>query len=224
MNFFAHGLNDIDRPYLLAGTAVPDWLSAADRRVRMRPRLVEPFIGTSDPVTADVASGVMKHLDDDQWFHQSRAFVETSSAMAVAFREVLPADGGYRPGLLGHVATELILDGLLIERDPERLDRYYAALDTVDPEAVQAAANRMARRGPTTLLAPMIIRFREARFLADYLDPAGLVYRLNQVLLRIKLMPLADEAIGVIERGRDLIRPRIDELIGSSQPDHVETR
>ena len=38
MNYFAHGWNYVDAPYVLAGTAVPDWLSVVDRRVRARAR------------------------------------------------------------------------------------------------------------------------------------------------------------------------------------------
>ena len=32
MNYFAHALPFLDRPYFVAGTAVPDWLTVADRR------------------------------------------------------------------------------------------------------------------------------------------------------------------------------------------------
>ncbi len=38
MNYFAHGYRFIDDPYFMAGTALPDWLSVADRRVRIRPK------------------------------------------------------------------------------------------------------------------------------------------------------------------------------------------
>ena len=36
MNYFAHGRSFIDHPYLLAGTAVPDWLNLVARRSRIR--------------------------------------------------------------------------------------------------------------------------------------------------------------------------------------------
>ena len=36
MNYFAHGHRFVDDPYFLAGTAVPDWLSVVDRKVRVR--------------------------------------------------------------------------------------------------------------------------------------------------------------------------------------------
>src|SRR3984957_18435669 len=40
MNYFAHGIRFVDRPWFLAGTALPDWLSVIDRRVRLRPKVM----------------------------------------------------------------------------------------------------------------------------------------------------------------------------------------
>ena len=36
MNYFAHGRHAIQDPERLAGTALPDWLSAANRGARLR--------------------------------------------------------------------------------------------------------------------------------------------------------------------------------------------
>ena len=62
MNYFAHALPFLDRPYFLAGTAVPDWLTVADRKVRLRSKHVEVFLDDADPCVAAVASGVLSGL------------------------------------------------------------------------------------------------------------------------------------------------------------------
>ena len=116
MNYFAHGMRFTDRPYFLAGTACPDWLSVADRRVRLRARRVQPFADDSGSIEAEVAAGVLQHLADDNWFHQTRAFVETSAILTRMIRGVLGPEDGFRPGFLGHIVTELILDGVLIQQ------------------------------------------------------------------------------------------------------------
>jgi len=219
VNYFAHGLRFVDRPWFLAGTAVPDWLSVVDRRMRMRQRLVTPFADGSGSMVAEVAAGALQHLEDDQYFHRCRAFVEVSGALAVAFRDRLPDGPEYRPGVLGHITCELVLDGVLIERDPGRLEQYYDALGRVDPEMVQLAVNGMARGGTTEMLAEMIVQFRERRFLGDYVDPVRLLYRLNQVMRRIKLAALPDDVLGVIRRGRELVEPRVSEMLGWTPPD-----
>ena len=219
VNYFAHGLRFVDRPWFLAGTAVPDWLSVVDRRMRMRQRLVTPFADGSGSVVAEVAAGALQHLDDDQSFHRCRAFMEVSGTLASGFRDRLPEGPEYRPGVLGHITCELVLDGVLIDRDPGRLEQYYDALGRVDARAVQEAVNAMARGGPTAVLAEMIVQFRERRFLGDYVDPARLLFRLNQVMRRIKLATLPDDVLEVIQRGRELVEPRVSELLGWTPPE-----
>jgi hypothetical protein len=212
MNYFAHGMRFCDRPYFLAGTACPDWLSAADRRVRLRSRRVEPFADGSGSPEAEVAAGVLQHFEDDQQFHQTRTFVETSAELTRLIRGVLGPEDGFRPGFLGHIATELILDGVLIERNPECLDNYYRAIDGLDGELVQRTVNKMAR-GETDRLAGLIPRFHAEQFLRDYLDSVRLLYRLNQVMRRIKLRQLPDELADVFDTGREFIRERAGDLL-----------
>jgi hypothetical protein len=49
MNYFAHGIRFLDRPWFLAGTATPDWLSVADRKVRLREKFLVPNLDHPDP-------------------------------------------------------------------------------------------------------------------------------------------------------------------------------
>ncbi|HUG92230.1 MAG TPA: hypothetical protein VML55_15420 [Planctomycetaceae bacterium] len=211
MNYFAHGLRFLDRPWVLAGTAVPDWLSVADRGVRMRERQVAPFAAGAG-ADAELAAGILAHLEDDRWFHQTAAFYETCGDLTRLFRDALGAADGHRPGFLGHVATELLMDALLIAREPARLDRYYAALDRVDPAGIEQAVNRMARR-PTGRLSMFVEIFRRERFLADYLEPPRLLFRLNQVLRRIKLNPLPESFVVALMDAREIVSARLDGLL-----------
>ncbi len=211
MNYFAHGMPFVDEPYMLAGTAVPDWLSVADRSVRLRPRLVEPFVGKDDAIQSQVATGVLRHFSDDDGFHRSRAFFDISGAMTGQFRAVLDPEDGFRCSFLGHITTELLLDGVLIDRHPARIDDYYAAVRSVDPARVQQAVNTMARKS-TTRLATFIENFLREEFLRDYGDDKRLLFRLNQVMHRVRLPPLPETSLPMFEAGRDLIRARVDEL------------
>ena len=49
MNYLAHALRFLDRPYFVAGACLPDLLSVADRAVRLRSRRVEPLVESADP-------------------------------------------------------------------------------------------------------------------------------------------------------------------------------
>src|SRR6185437_2872330 len=61
MNYLAHGWRFAAEPYVLAGTAAPDWLSVIDRKTRLRSRTAAQFVDDADPVLAAVARGVVQH-------------------------------------------------------------------------------------------------------------------------------------------------------------------
>lgn len=212
MNYFAHGHSHIDRPYFLAGTAVPDWLGVVDRRVRLRRRHVAPFVDAPDQQLADLARGILRHLDDDSWFHATRAFNELMWQLTAMFRTLLPEDGGFRTSFLGHILVEILLDDALIAEDGRRLERFYAAVARVDPEVVQTSVRRMAGRTPERL-AWMVSGFVRERFLWDYRDDGKLVYRLNQVMQRVKLPRLPETFAAALPEARRLVVGRKDELL-----------
>jgi len=189
MNYFAHGRTFIDDPYFLAGTAVPDWLCVVDRRVRARSKPASDLIRDSDLRVAAVARGIMQHHADDGWFHETRAFAETSLRFAVAIRDHLSPDDGFRPSFLGHILVELLLDAALIESEPERLTAYYQAMKQVDFDLIQTVVNRIASQ-PTDRLSHFISLFCRERFLCDYADDDKLCFRLNQVMQRVRLPAL----------------------------------
>lgn len=216
MNYYAHGMRFVDRPYFLAGTAIPDWLIVADRRVRMRDRRVAPRADGSRTDEAELAAGILQHFEDDRRFHKSRAFVETSGELTRRFRRDLGEADGFRHSFLGHIVSELLLDGLLIEEDPRRLDDYYAALDRVDVHRVEAIVNSMARTS-TSRLAAFILLFRRSEFLRDYQDDRRLLFRLNQVMQRIRLKPLPEHSKKVLACARRVVKARVEELLPFSR-------
>ena len=212
MNYFGHGYQHVDDPYFLSGTAVPDWLGVIDRRVRARARLAKPWTADADPQLAAVAAGVVRHHEDDDWFHRTRAFAELSLTLTVEVRELLAGDPGFRPSFLGHILVAILLDGALITRDVTRLERYYQALESVDPAAVSRAVHRMTT-GPVPTLERMIPLFCAERFLYDYLDDAKLLSRLNRVMKRVKLPQLPPVFLTFLPEARRRVYGRCDELL-----------
>jgi hypothetical protein len=219
MNYFAHGIRYLDQPYFLAGTAVPDWLSVADRKVRMRSKRAEPFNDGTDAIESQIARGVLQHLHDDGWFHETRAFLETTAQLGRQFREVLGTDDGFRAGFLGHIVTELLLDGVLIEKHPNAIDDYYNSMQEIEPGLIQQSVNQMAKF-QTERLTHFIGLFQQEQFLRDYVDPTRLLVRLNQVMRRIKLPLLPDITERILISGWDLVRNNADELLPT---DHFQS-
>lgn len=204
MNYFAHGCAFIDRPYLLAGTAVPDWVRVSDPGLRVRSRHAEPLVGVADPVLAQVAQGVVQHHRDDGWFHGTAAFSTASWALTKLFRDVLVADEGFRPSFLGHILVEMLLDDLLIADDPSRLEAFYSAFDQVDPDRLAWAVGQIATR-PVVGLARWVPLFSRERFLSDYADDGKLVVRLNQIMRRVKLPELPGQFAQVLPAARSVV-------------------
>jgi hypothetical protein len=212
MNYFAHAMHFLDEPYFAAGTGVPDWLTVADRGVRVRSKDAGRLVTDSEPRTAAVAGGILQHLRDDAHCHQSRAFAELSMQLAVAVRDTLRVDAGLQPSFLGHLLVEVLLDASLVAEDPARLEAYYRVLEAVDGLLIEQAVNRMASR-PTRRLAVMMAEFRRQQILRDYSEDARLLRRLNQVMRRTKLDQLPEHFCDFLPEARRLVEDRKNELL-----------
>jgi hypothetical protein len=212
MNYFSHGRRFLHDPYLLAGTAVPDWLNVVDRRIRARSKSALPFVADENTVLAAVARGIVQHHHDDQWFHQTRAFAELSLQFTLAIRDQLPDDDGFRPSFLGHILVELLLDAILIEEQSSQLDEYYASLEKVEPGAVAEAVSTITGHD-VQALSVLIPRFSAERFLCDYLDDGKLLTRLNHVMRRVGLPVLPESLVELFPSARSDIRARRIELL-----------
>jgi hypothetical protein len=212
MNYFAHGRLFTDDPYVLAGTAVPDWLNVVARRVKARSKLARPFLRDDDPRVAALARGIVQHHADDAWFHETPAFAELSWQFTAMIRDALPPDDGLRPSFLGHILVEILLDACLIGQSPADLEAYYAALATIDAPWLELAVARMATAHPTSL-GDFIPLFNRERFLCDYLDDGKLGYRLNQVMRRVGLTTLPPTFCRLLPDMRKRVADRSDDLL-----------
>lgn len=222
MNYFAHGRRFVDEPLVLAGTAVPDWLNVADRKVRVRSKQAGVWVGDADGELAAVARGIVRHHADDAWFHQTPAFAELSWRFAAMIRDGLPPDDGLRPTFLGHILVEILLDAALIAEQPAQLDAYYAAVDTIDGSLVQSHVNRMAWRD-TRRLAWFIGAFARERFLWDYLDDGKLWFRLNQVMRRVGLSQLPESFCDLLPAAREEVAQAKDALLDQSNENPADS-
>lgn len=204
---------------------MPDWLSVVDRSVRVRKRLIDRYLKSfqnAKPVEDDaehyfqaIARGAKQHLEDDDWFHRLPSFIEISSQLGRDFRKALGPDDGFRAGFLGHIVTEMLLDRTLIQQVPEQLERYYQILADLNFKCIEQGVNKVATN-PTDRLAPLLPRFLKERFLQDYLDLDKMLFRLNQVMRRVKLPVLPDYIVDVLESSSQIIEQRHTELLPAS--------
>lgn len=212
MNYLAHGYRFLDTPLFAAGTAVPDWLCVADRRVRMRSRRLIAQLPLLKRDDQQLAAGILQHLQDDDRFHRSGLFLMLESEIGLRFRRQMPDVYDHRPGFLGHIVTELMLDAFLAEQRTELLDRYYDVLSEVNPEMIQDVVNLVGTR-QTDQLAWFVAQFSRVKFLYDYLDDRQLLGRLNQVLHRVTLPVLDEQCLSVLQDARILLWQHGEQLL-----------
>ncbi|MCO8123763.1 hypothetical protein NHH03_18600 [Stieleria sp. TO1_6] len=216
MNFLSHAIPYFDEPLVAVSTAVPDWLSVVDRKIRARERMAVAELNSSDSAVRDVATGILHHIRDDHWFHTTAAFVETNLELAVQLRDLLPGDRGFRPMFVGHILIEVFLDAYWIRDDPDVASRYYALVDSTSPELIQRCVNQITGK-PTHDLAAAIRRYAEARFLYDYLDHQRLLMRLNQVMGRVGLAELPQSLLPWLQSAAELVESRRGQFL--TRPD-----
>jgi hypothetical protein len=229
VNYLAHAIPFLDKPYFAAATGIPDWLMVADRKVRLRRKHVEPFWEDEDPILAAVAGGIAQHLRDDAVFHGTRAFFEVTQVLSNWSREVIDnnpdtsspfgisgKEGEFaeplRVNFLGHLLCEILLDAALAFEDTNRVREYYHVLDKIDPATIELSVNRLSPRS-TERLAFFIGEFRRAKILWDYLDDGKLMERLNQVMRRVGMPRLPESFSSIFPKARQVLVDRKAELL-----------
>ena len=215
MNFLCHAIPYFDQPLMAICTGIPDWLSVVDRKIRARRKMAAVHLDSEDEELRQVAGGIIRHIDDDKWFHGTEAFVTTNLELAVQLRDRLPGDSGFRPMFVGHIIIEMLLDAGWIRRDPSIGKKYYDSVMAQDASGIERCVNIITGK-PTEKLAGVVHKFAEMQFLFDYLDYDLLLMRLNQVMKRVGLSPLPDDLIEWLAETDQLVESRRQRLLTPS--------
>jgi hypothetical protein len=212
LNYLAHSLRFLadDDPHRLAGASLPDWLRVLDRRARHTPAVLDAH-PPATLIEARLDEGVRAHHADDHRFHTLARFEQITDELVKEVR-ALSSDPRFRASTVGHVLTEMLLDSALLEQDPQRGERYYAALERIDVALMAAFAR--ARTGRSLEHVPVLLeRFRRARFLFDYLEDDGVRYAMNGVMRRTGLPEVPRGFDEVVGRARPKVREAAADLL-----------
>lgn len=220
MNFLCHAIPYLDQPILAACTGVPDLLSVIDRKIRARARSAEPFLQDDDPVMRQVAGGIVAHVRDDRWFHGGKTFARMNLEFAVALRDRLPDDAGFRPSFVGHILIEMLLDANYVIARPELVRQYYDQFETLPLDRIGDCVNRITGK-PTSAIPETFRRFAEVKFLLDYETDATLMFRLNQIMKRVGLAALPDEVRHWLPQARQDVLNQHDRLLSPADSGEV---
>ena len=207
MNYLAHALEVLEDPWQVAGTALPDWLRASSPKVRLRPAQLA-LLPPQPSCWNRLALGLRMLWTQDQHFHAHGPFVSLCAAARQELEQQLSLPNAHALSFLAHLLVELLLDAALIGHDPQLAQRYYQALDQIEPQEVARFVQHLTGR-ECPALAGFVERFRRVRFLYDYLDDRLLWFRSSQVLARVGIsLPTAPPScLGtlrrLVEQGRE---------------------
>lgn len=210
MNYFAHSFRFLDKPYIVAGTSLPDWLSVVNRRARLRRTTLIPYLNAQDERLRQLVTGAIQHLDDDLRFHNAPIF---SDILVQVVRLIQPVVNGRSLPLtfLAHLTIEVMFDAALLDRFPSGAEDYYAALSHIDPDWIETVTEILTTER-VDALSSFIRMFCKEGLLHDYKDDAATFRRMNQVMARLKLPPLPSSFLQVLPKVRSLVATRENEL------------
>jgi hypothetical protein len=200
VNFFGHATVaawvDPD-PRLVFGAMLPDFASMSRTRL----------LGAGDP---RVAEGIALHHQTDEAFHGAPTFLE----LYVSGTEDLEARGlGRGPArAVAHVGTELLLDGLLLDREPAKS----AYLDAVALPGRADLDLRFRDQGGERFQS-FYARLAEHGIPNEYRSPERVAIRLEQILSRRPRLAFGDvdgpHVVGFLETMQASLRDRLTTLL-----------
>ncbi len=201
---------------------MPDWIRLLDK-ARVSSKSTQRYIdASSDKLSMEqraICEGVLQHHIDDDLFHNNPLFLSLNLDLARSLRDHLMGDpsnfesnGSMRSHFVAHIAIELLLDGYLIEQEPQRIARYYQVVDQLDSHTIAATIEKITER-PLEKLPSLIRRFAAERFLYDYVDDQRLLRRMNQVMRRVSLPLLPDRTCHWLREVRLRIYSHANELL-----------
>lgn len=171
-------------PFYVVGNALPDLLTLADRRRRLRPSSVGQAPAATPEGNA-LRAGALAHLITDAAFHKTVAFADAQARLNGLIAQANFADMRVRRFFLAHVLVELALDAVLLRGDATLADNFYRAFSAAPPPQV-AAWTETTLGTPLPTLPGVLTRFAASRYLLSYAHDDGVAEGLSRVSVKAR--------------------------------------
>jgi hypothetical protein len=180
LNYLAHYYCDHpqERPEYVLGLILPDLLreTTSGKKIHLHPDKL-PEDGGEDMRALN--QGILRHLEVDLFFHNSAWFHEQCRETKALF-DARPLNSiPNRIWIFAHILVELLMDRVIINRNPELLDIFYGLLDRVDQKMVHRYfADSELGIDPEFAIRRMR-HFLDDRYLYRYPDNEMMLFALN---------------------------------------------
>lgn len=183
MNYFAHYFFDHqpENHYYNAGLLMPDFARVADGAKRINIHL--DFDSDLHPTLHQLNKGSKQHYHTDARFHNSTFFKHQTSRLDELFALHNFPRHNQRLWFLSHILFEVLLDRVLIQHHPQKLDEFYASLQNVQLDTIIEFLAHSGKEGKGRF-SNFWNGFLESQYMQYYVKDESFLYSINRILLR----------------------------------------
>jgi hypothetical protein len=190
MNFVAHYYIDshLDNGLFVTGVSSPDLIPVFDRKKRVRDRWVRKVLDReSEPAFREFAKGALRHFEADDYFHSADFFQAETQLITQLLRERFEKDVVQRDFFVAHILFELVLDRILVQENPEGLDKYYDHWRNTDTQQLRLFSEKLCNDSLEGYEL-FIKRFIKRRYLYGFVEWKNLIYILKRIMDRVGIL------------------------------------
>jgi hypothetical protein len=182
MNLLSHYFFDNiqGNHYYNFGLILPDLLGIYNRKWKYSAK----SIPENDQHYTQINSGAIRHLQTDHEFHNSEWFEnKRQEVKSLLYRQNLNFSP-FRPFFISHILVELMLDRVILKKNIETADNFYADMDLINDNVIFNLLNK-SNFVPAGEFVSFFNRFRQHRYVYAYADNEKFIFSLNRIFSRV---------------------------------------
>ena len=206
MNYLSHYYfdRDEDNKYFNLGLILPDLARAHIAKLMINPYKNITF--TTKEI-ASINDGCNKHFASDRKFHNWMTFVELTNKATDMIRESGDKDIN-RDYFITHIMVEILLDKILLDKNPSLADDFYAMIDSVEMDWILKFM-RYAGLQDDELWKGQHRRFMKAAFLKSYTSVENVIAAVEGVCANLGMIELNDDQRNLLIEICEAIEPEL---------------
>ena len=210
MNYLSHYFFDRveDNKYYNIGLILPDLARSHISKLRINPYRNIEF--TTEEI-GSINRGCNKHFESDRKFHNWNVFVTLSQEATDAMRESGDKDLD-RDYFLSHILIEMLLDKILLDKNPTLAAEFYDMINDVEMEWILKYL-RYSGLQDDELFKGNHRRFMKAAFLKDYTSIENVVNILEKVAVKTGLNEFTDGQKELLVEISRTLEPQLERSI-----------
>ncbi|MBR9860231.1 hypothetical protein GYB22_05695 [bacterium] len=211
MNYLSHFYFDRvdDNKYYNLGLILPDLARAHIPKLRINPYRNIEF--TTEEI-GSINRGCNRHFASDRKFHNWSTFVKLSQEAIDSIRESGDKDLD-RDYFISHILVEILLDKILLDKNPSLADEFYAMIDSIEMDWILKYL-RYSGLQDDELFKGNHRRFMKAAFLKKYTSIENAIDMLEKVAIRASLKEFTEGQKELLTEISEAIEPQLERSLG----------